>query len=464
MGPVGSRRVVVVGAGITGLSAAHRLIVDRPGLDVSVLEAAPSAGGKLVTTPFVGLPVDEGADSFLVRVPWAADLCAELGLTAELVAPSARSASLWLDDRLRPIPAGSVLGVPLDPATVQAGLLPEADLAGLAGPGRPAGPLPPGNGRAGDLSVGEVIRSCVGQAVLDRLVDPLLGGVNAGLAENLSCATVAPQFLKAARSADGFLATLRRAQAGSDPDAPLFNAHPAGMGRLVDTLVDRLGDRIRTDRRVVSLSRDGNRWLVGLDDATEVADAVIVTTPAFAAASLVEAVCPPAALILSGVRHASVVLAAFAYHRSDLEVPGDQSGFLVPRGSNMFMTACSFAGSKWGHLDDSNHTILRISAGRIDDDRAGNVDDGALVAALRNDVATTLGVEAEPAEVRVTRWPLSLAQFPVGHRRHMAEMTLMLAEDAPGLVVTGAANNGVGIPSCVRSGTEAAAAVSDRLG
>ena len=128
------------------------------------------------------------------------------------------------------------------------------------------------------------------------------------------------------------------------------------------------------------------------------------------------------------------------------------------------MTACSFAGSKWGHLNDPDHTILRISAGRIDDDRAGNVDDGALVAALRNDVATTLGVEAEPAEVRVTRWPLSLAQFPVGHRRHMAEMTLMLAEDAPGLVVTGAANNGVGIPSCVRSGTEAAAAVSDRLG
>ena len=112
MGPAGGRRVVVVGAGITGLSAAHRLIVDRPGLDVSVLEAAPSAGGKLVTTPFVGLPVDEGADSFLVRVPWAADLCAELGLTAELVAPSARSASLWLDDRLRPIPAGSVPGRP----------------------------------------------------------------------------------------------------------------------------------------------------------------------------------------------------------------------------------------------------------------------------------------------------------------------------------------------------------------
>jgi oxygen-dependent protoporphyrinogen oxidase len=99
--------VVVVGAGITGLSAAHRLMVDRPGLEVTVLEAAPVAGGRLVTTPFAGLPVDEGADSFLLRVPWAADLCTELGLSDELVAPSARSASLWLDERLRPIPAGS---------------------------------------------------------------------------------------------------------------------------------------------------------------------------------------------------------------------------------------------------------------------------------------------------------------------------------------------------------------------
>ena len=458
------RRVVVVGAGITGLSAAHRLMVDRPRLEVVVLEASPVPGGKLVTNTFAGLPVDEGADSFLVRVPWAVDLCAELGISDELVAPSARSASLWLDDRLRPIPSGSVFGLPLDPGSVQPGLLPEDDLARLAGPGLPAEPLPAGDGPAGDLSIGEVIRSCAGQAVLERLVDPLLGGINAGLADDMSCAAMAPQFLRAARSDEGLLATLRLAVAGADPDAPIFNGHPAGMSRLAETLAGRLGDRIRTGRRVTSISRLGDRWSVGTDDGAEEADAVVVTAPAFVAAPLVEEVCPTAGAALGGIRHASVSLAAIAYRRSDLEVPSDQSGFLVPRGSDMLMTACSYAGSKWSHLDDGEHTVLRVSAGRIDDDRALHMDDAELVAALRRDLAATLGVRADPAEVRVRRWPDSLAQFPVGHRRQMAEMVLALGQDAPGLYVTGSAHNGVGIPACVRSGNEAAFAVSEFLG
>jgi len=462
--PTAGRRVVVVGAGITGLSAAHRLMVDRPGLEVTVLEAAPVAGGRLVTTPFAGLLVDEGADSFLMRVPWAADLCTELGLSDELVAPSARSASLWLDERLRPIPAGSVLGLPLDPAMVQPGLLPEADLRRLAGPGLPEKRLPAGDGPAGDLSIGEVIRSCAGDAVLERLVDPLLGGVNAGLADEMSCASMTPQFLRAARSDDGLLATLRIATAGADPAAPIFNAHPAGMAHLIETLVERLAHRVRTNQRVLSITADENRWLIDLDNGTETADAVVVTTPAPVAATLVKAACPRAATTLRGIRHASVSLAAVAYRRSDLEVPADQSGFLVPRGSDMLMTACSFAGSKWSHLDDGEHTILRVSAGRIDDDRSSHMDDDTLVTALRRDLSTTLGVKAGPTAARVTRWPDSLAQFPVGHRRQMAEMLLGLNQDAPGLFVTGSAHNGVGIPACVRSGSDAAAAVSELLG
>ncbi|MDP6481097.1 MAG: protoporphyrinogen oxidase [Acidimicrobiales bacterium] len=458
------RRVVVVGAGITGLTTAHRLMVDRPGLETTVMESAPVAGGRLVTTPFAGLPVDEGADSFLTRVPWATDLCAELGLSDELVSPSARSASLWLDEQLRPIPTGSVLGLPLDPATVQPGLLSEADLERLAGPGVPDRPLPAGDGPAGDLSIGEVIRSCAGPGVLERLVDPLLGGVNAGMTDEMSCALMAPQFLRAARSDEGLLATLRLAVAEADPTTPVFAAHPAGMAHLVATLVGRLGERIRTSRRVLTIAADGDTWRIGLDNGTEMADAVVVATPAPVAAGLVNAACPEAATTLRGIRHASVSLAAVAYRRSDLEVPADQSGFLVPRGSDMLMTACSFAGSKWSHLDDGEHTILRVSAGRIDDDRSSHMDDDTLVSTLRRELSTTLGIEADPTAVRVTRWPDSLAQFPVGHRRQMAEMLLALSHDAPGLFVTGSAHNGVGIPACVRSGNDAAAAVSELLG
>ena len=458
------RRVVVVGAGITGLTTAHRLMVDRPGLETTVMESAPVAGGRLVTTPFAGLPVDEGADSFLTRVPWATDLCAELGLSDELVSPSARSASLWLDEQLRPIPDGSVLGLPLDPATVQPGLLPEADLERLAGPGIPDRPLPAGDGPAGDLSIGEVIRSCVGPGVLERLVDPLLGGVNAGMADEMSCALMAPQFLRAARSDEGLLATLRLAAAEADPTTPVFAAHPAGMAHLVATLVGRLGERIRTNQRVLTIAADGDTWRIGLDNGTETADAVVVATPAPVAARLVDAACPEAATTLRGIRHASVSLAAIAYRRSDLGERGVQGVCIVCGGWGRWTSGCACGGRRGRRLDAGGDTILRVSAGRIDDDRSSHMDDDTLVASLRRELSTTLGVEADPTAVRVTRWPDSLAQFPVGHRRQMAEMLLTLSHDAPGLFVTGSAHNGVGIPACVRSGNDAAAAVSELLG
>ncbi len=455
------RRIVVVGAGITGLTVAHRLVVDHPHLDVTVLEASTVTGGKLRTTPLVGISmdVDEGADAFLVRVPWAADLCAELGLADELVAPSARRASLWLDGHLRPIPSPNVLGVPLDPTTVAPGLVPDADLERLAGAGRPDAPLP-----AGDLSVGRVVRACVGDAVFERLVDPLIGGVNAGRADDLSCTTMAPGLLAAARSPDGLLASLRHASRETDPTAPVFNAPAGGMGRLIGELTGRLGDRIRTGVEVTGIQRSDDGWVVcGSDGTTMGADAVVVTTPAHVAATLVAPHAPEAASALGGLRHASVVVATMAWRRADLEVPEDQSGFLVGRGEGLLMTACSFAGSKWAHLDDPDHTILRVSCGRIDDERHDALDDPGLAAALSADVATTLGVQARPVVARLTRWPRSLVQFPVGHPDLMAEVDSALAA-SPGLVVTGAARHGVGIPACVRSGTETAAEVADLVG
>ncbi|MFT6549306.1 MAG: oxygen-dependent protoporphyrinogen oxidase [Acidimicrobiales bacterium] len=152
-----------------------------------------------------------------------------------------------------------------------------------------------------------------------------------------------------------------------------------------------------------------------------------------------------------------------AWRRSDLEVPDDQSGFLVGRGEGLLMTACSFAGSKWAHLDDPDHTILRVSCGRIDDERHDTMDDPRLASALAADVTATLGVQAPPVVVRLTRWPRSLVQFPVGHPDLMAELHSAMAA-SPGLVVTGAVRHGVGIPACVRSGTEAAVEVADLVG
>jgi oxygen-dependent protoporphyrinogen oxidase len=236
------------------------------------------------------------------------------------------------------------------------------------------------------------------------------------------------------------------------------------MGRLIGELTGRLGDRIRTGVEVTGIQRSDDGWVVcGSDGTTMGADAVVVTTPAHVAATLVAPHAPEAASALGGLRHASVVVATMAWRRADLEVPEDQSGFLVGRGEGLLMTACSFAGSKWAHLDDPDHTILRVSCGRIDDERHDALDDPGLAAALSADVATTLGVQARPVVARLTRWPRSLVQFPIGHPDLMAEVDSALAA-SPGLVVTGAARHGVGIPACVRSGTETAAEVADLVG
>jgi len=452
---VAGRRVIVVGAGIAGLSAAHRLATDHPDVDLTVLEAADAAGGRIRTSPFAGLPVDEAADAFLVRVPWALDLCRELDLADELVTPSARAASVWLDGTLRPLPTPNVLGVPLDPAGVAPGTLPAGDLERLAGDGRPDTPIPDG-----DPTVGQVVRACVGDAVFERLVDALLGGVNAGRADDLSCTVMAPQLLAAARHPDGLLAALRAAQQQADPSAPVFNTHPAGMGHLVDTLVTRLGDRLRLRTPVTGIGRTGAGWLVGTDNGVEVADAVVLAVPAHVAGDLLTPVDAEAADLLAAIPHASVVLATFAYRRDDFAAPGDQSGFLVPRHAGLLMTACSFAGSKWAHLDDGDRCLLRVSAGRIDDDRHLSLDRDVLQRALARDLATTVGVEQPPAAVRLSPWPRSLPQFASGHLDRMATVDERLAEAAPGLAVAGAFRHGVGIPACIRSGAEAAAAVA----
>ena len=452
------RRIVVVGSGITGLAAAHRLLSDHPELDLLVLEAGTAPGGRIRTSPFAGLPVDEAADAFLVRVPWALDLCSELGLADELVAPHARTASVWLDGALRPLPSPNVLGIPLDPTSVSDGILPPEALERLSGDGRPDTALPDG-----DLSVGQVVRPCVGDAVFERLVDALLGGVNAGRSYFVCGGASAPQALAAALRPVLLLAARRCAQEGVDPSAPVFNAHPSGMGHLVNTLAENLGDRLRLRSTVTGLGRTDAGWLVGTAKGVEVADAVVLAVPAFVAADLLVPIEAEAADHLAQVPHASVSLAAFAYRRSDLEVPGDQSGFLVPRDAGLLLTACSYAGSKWAHLDTGDRVLLRLSAGRIDDSRHTEMDGDALERALARDLATTIGVEAPPAAARISRWPRSLPQFSPGHADRMAAIDSRLAEVAPGLVVTGAFRHGVGIPACIRSGIEAAAAVAGHV-
>ena len=454
------KKVVVVGAGITGLTVAYRLLKSEENFEIVVLEGEKQTGGKLITSRFAGLLLDEGADAFLARAPWAKDLFDEIGISKEFVSPSSRSASIWANGSLEPLPSPNVLGIPLDHDSLPSKLLNSGDALKIKQGGKPSKAVPEGT----DVSIGSLVRDCVGDSVFELFVDPLLGGINAGVVDDMSCETMAPQLLEAARHEEGLIAALRETQQNSDSDSPVFYTHPNGMGHIVEKLTEQVSESIRKDSNVISINRTNQQWVLETNAGSEIADAVVLATSAQNAAKLLTSVSPTTSSRLSDIEHASVSLVSFAFKNSDINIPKDQSGFLVPRSTGMLMTACSFSGNKWAHLNDGSQTLIRVSSGRIDDQRHDTLSDEELVKHLIDDLAVTLGLDSQPLEFRVTRWPKALAQFKIGHLQRMEGTIDLLADEAPGVFISGSYHFGVGIPASVRSGNEAAVSVIEKFG
>jgi oxygen-dependent protoporphyrinogen oxidase len=423
---------VVVGAGITGLATAWEL-TKRGVRDVTVLEASGRLGGKIRTAPFAGLPVEAGPDAVLARVPWAVQLVSELGLDAEVVHPATGAAWIWSRGKLRPLPEGLVLGVP-------GRLLPVARSGILS---------PLGLARAGldvvlpkrtedDPSVATVIGRRFGHEVLDKLVDPLVSGINAGRADRLSIEVVAPDVAAIARDNRSLLLALRK-RPPVDRSTPVFLSLAGGLQRLVERLGDALADRGVTIRTGTAV------------DTLPDADAVVLTVPAFAAAELVDGVARDE---LRAIDYASVSLATMTYPA----VPLSGSGFLVPRGEGWLMTAGTFVSTKWPARTPDGRVIVRCSAGRFGDDRHLELDDAALVERLHAELSRAVDLRgAAPLEWRVDRWPRSFPQSEPGHLARVARIEAALP---PHVFVAGAAYRGVGVASCIRQAREVAERVS----
>jgi len=451
--------IVVVGGGITGLAAAWELTND-PTVTVTVLEAQGRFGGRIQTSPFAGRMLDEGADAFLCRVPEGVELATELGLDDRLVSPTATSALVWSGGALRPLPAGLVLGVPTDAdAVAPSGILSAPAIAAVRGERDLAGdPL------VGDESVGSLIRRRFGDEVLEQLVEPLVGGINAGEADRQSVDAVVPQIAAAAHRSGSLTAGFAALAAetptnGSARSGPVFAAPHDGMGSLIAELVAGLAARgvdLVTSAVVEEIRPTADGWIVEIRDRTGVAaDAVIVTSPAPTAARLVAPHAPEAAAGLAGIDHASVVIVALAIPSNQIGRPLDASGFLVPRTAGLTITAASWSSSKWSHLagDDA---IMRVSCGHRSDPRPTELDDADLVAAVMADLSVTMSLDVSPTDVRVTRYPAGFPQYDVGHLDRVAAIETALAHAAPGVIVAGSALRGLGVPACIRQGRAAA--------
>jgi oxygen-dependent protoporphyrinogen oxidase len=452
-----SARVAVVGGGITGLAAAYYL--RRAGVPVTLVEAGDRLGGKIKTLALDGVPVEAGPDTFLSRVPFAVDLCRELGLGEELVEPATGKAWLWIGDRLRPLPEGHVLGVPTAVVPlVRSGVLSPAGVARAA-----LDLLLPRSSFGPDPSVAEVVGRRMGREVVERLVDPLVGGIHAGRADTLSLAATARPLAEGAARSRSLAYGLR--QAPPAPGGPVFLGLAGGLQRLSDRLAEEVDNaRLGTAVRTITPSPAGRGYRLTCAPGPDVdADAVVVTVPAFAAAGMVETLSPVAAEHLTAIRYASVVTATLAYRPAAVPRPLEGSGMLVPRVEGRLLTACTWSTTKWPALAAGGRVLLRASSGRHGDERAMELDDEEAVRRLHDELRVALQLREAPVASLVSRWPRGFPQYEVGHRARVDAIEAALGADAPNVVVAGAAYRGIGIAACVEQAGEAARRVTAAL-
>ncbi|MEV7684156.1 protoporphyrinogen oxidase [Streptomyces sp. NPDC088341] len=463
--------VVVIGGGIAGLAAAHRLL--GAGIDVTLLEATDRLGGKLYAGEIEGVPVDLGAESMLARRPEAVDLARAVGLGGLLQPPATATASVWTRGELRPMPKGHVMGVPGDPAAL-AGLLSDEGLARIA---REPGLAPTEVGD--DVSVGAYVAERLGREVVDRLVEPLLGGVYAGDAYRISMKAAVPQLFAALRTHDSLLESVRDLQAkaagasaagGADTahgdgsgkwrTGAVFAGIEGGVGRLPGAVADAVragGGRIRTETPVLGLTRTADEWRIRTGGEVLAADGVVLATPAWSASALLADESPAAAAELAEVEYASMALVTMAFRRADAAVLPAGSGFLVPPVDGHTIKASTFSTRKWGWVADAapGLFLLRTSIGRYGEEERVHQDDADLVEVSLHDLGEATGLAARPVATEVTRWIGGLPQYPVGHQTRVARIREAVAK-LPGLRVCGAPYDGVGIPACIASARRAA--------
>ena len=441
---------MVVGGGIAGLVAARDLAAT--GRDVLLLEGSPQVGGKLRSAEVAGLTVDVGAEAMLARRPEGLALAEELG--AEVVHPTPATSAVWSRGALRPLPR-SLMGVPLD--------LDDLAASGVLSPEGLARASAEVETRVDDdASVGDLVAARLGDELVDRLVEPLLGGVYAGHARRISAAAAVPQLLAMARRGS----LLEQASGVPASVAPVFASLPGGMGRLPALVADGGGFEVRTSATVRALRRTPAGWALAVGPTASVetvdTDTLVLATPASATARLLGDVAPDAAGELGSVEAASVAVVTLAFRAQDVpDALLDRSGFLVPPVEGRTIKASTFSFAKWAWVRDLDPdvVVLRTSLGRHREEATLQAADEGLVRVSLADLAAMAGISARPVDTHVQRWGGALPQYAVGHLDRVARVRAAVGAQ-PGLAVCGAAYDGVGVPAVISSARRAVASVT----
>ncbi|HEY3263589.1 MAG TPA: protoporphyrinogen oxidase [Actinomycetota bacterium] len=447
-------RVVVVGGGVSGLTAAYRLLEADPALELAVLESEPDAGGRLRTATVGDLELEAGPDSFVARKPWAVDLCRELGL--ELTAPGARDALIWTERGLVPLPE-SALGIPTDVEEI-------ARWPGLSRRGRVRALVDlvrKARAPKTDESIGSLVRRRMGDEVAERLTGPLLGGLFAGDVDRLGVDATFPELARWERAFGSLIRGARAASRAAADAGPMFLRPRGGVGELPRALLGRVGRaRVRLGAPVRSVERDGETFVVRTAREALRAEAVVVATPAFVAAELLHGIDARAAGLLGSIPYASTGVVHLVYPEDTAGALPEATGFVVPRGRAP-MTAATFVSRKWPEAAFGTRAVVRCFVGAVGSEDVLDEPDEDIVDAVCRHLAAFLPLPGCPTASSVVRWPRSMPQYEVGHLERVRAIEGSLPA---GIFLTGNAYQGVGVADAVRSAGLAAERVRVHLG
>ena len=446
--------VIVIGGGVSGLTAAYRL--QQQGVQVTLLERGEQAGGQARSHTRDGFVFDHGPGSFLASGASTLQLARDLGLQDQLRAAAANDRFLFVRGRLQALPSGpaSLLATRLLTWPEKLRLLLE-----LA--------VPPAK-EGQDESVYDFAARRFGPGLARAFIVPMVIGITSGDARQTSLNSLFPRMRLMEQTYGGvlkaMLATLRgRRKSTGSPTGSRPTSFPGGIGALTGALSEKLGASVRTGVNVTRIERSGGTYRVHIDGGAPLeADAVLVAAPAAVAADLLRTLNPALAADLLGIRHASVRVLALAYRRADTPANVNGLGFITPRGEPVKLLGCLYTSALFPEQAKPGFVYLRVICGGVFDPDFVNLSDEAALAGVREDLRISLGVTAEPVFVEQARWPQAIPQYAVGHQARLERIYANLAAH-PGLFITGQAYKGVGINACVEHSSAAAAQVAEYL-
>jgi len=460
------KRIAIVGGGISGLSAAFALEQRRrldAELEYVLFESSPGFGGVIHTEVIDGCVVEGGPDSFLTEKPWAADLCRELGLADQLIASNdaVRKTYIFVKGRLLPLPDGLMFMVPTN---LRAAFL--SPLFSWRTKLRMirewfCRPVP-----SGETTVADFVERHYGREMVERIADPLLAGIYGGSADELSLLSVLPRFaeMEARHGSLGRAMVASRPKQTGDSPRPLFTSLRSGMQQMTNALLARIPPvALQANTAVESVKPESHKWLVLAGGRTVEFDAVIIATPADVACGMLIGANVELANELRSIRYSSSVTVTLGYDEKVRAALPPGFGFLVPRTENRRLLAATFVHNKFPGRAPQDRALIRCVLGGTRGERVLESSEEEILSTVRDEFRHILRISAPPLFARVYKWKQSMAQYNVGHGARVERIRNLLG-GMPGLAIAGNAYSGIGVPDCVRSGTDAASKVRGDLG